>query len=64
MEALKRQMYADLNRDLFKDTGPSVPLPPLTWRQRLQRRAARVRSYGATLWAALKGDDPYDDYDY
>lgn len=64
MERLKADMIAELNRDLFSD-GTTRPAPPLTWRQRFRLRMGRISSYFATLWRALKGDDPYDvDYDY
>ena len=48
-----------LNADLFRD-GAGIKPTPLTWRQRWQRRFARVRAYFSTLWLALKGHDPYE----
>jgi len=65
LEAAKRQHMDRLNAELFADMGAHVPITPLTWRQQLQRRVARVRAYFMTLWRAVKGDDPYDtEYDY
>ncbi len=61
MEAAKARMLADLNRDLFVSVGPPKP-PPRFWR--LKRVYWRVYQYVATLWAALKGEDPYSGDDY
>lgn len=67
MEETKRQMAAQLNREIFSGIVVSrEPLKPLTRRERLHRRWLRVRGYFAVLWDALRGRDPYerDDYDY
>jgi hypothetical protein len=64
LEAAKAEHMRMLNEQLFAD-GVGVPVRPLTWRDRVRRRVARVRGYVSTLWRALKGDDPYDvDWDY
>lgn len=58
LAAARRRMIADLNADLFRVeavTGPA-PKPRPLWRVRLDR----AKGYLATLWMALKGEDPYD----
>lgn len=57
MDALTREMEADLNRQLFRDDGPRVAVSPTPW---WRRRWWRVRGYLSTLWDALRGRHPYD----
>jgi hypothetical protein len=65
LEEAKAYHVRELNRQLFA-VGVSRPVRPLTLRERLSRRLARVRGYFSVLWDALRGRDLYerDDYDY
>lgn len=49
-----------LDRQLFTDGSAPVMASPLTWRRWLRVRVERWRSYWATVWMALKGEDPYE----
>lgn len=62
LDALKSTLIAELNRDLFADgtEGRQTYVAIPRWRRWLYR----VRLYLATMWKAIKGDDPYADSDY
>lgn len=55
---MDQRLFNDaMNAALFRDERPHAEAP--TWRHRLER----VKHYLATVWRAVKGDDPYSEYD-
>jgi hypothetical protein len=63
LEAAKREHIDELNRDIFRVELTYTLRKPLTWRERVGLKASRVRAYFVTLWRALRGDDPYEEWE-
>ena len=60
LEAAKDAMIANLNGHIL--ANEYGPFKPITWHDRLRLRWLRVQRYFSTLWDALCGRDPYDDW--
>jgi hypothetical protein len=64
LKAHELRARQELETDLFRTYEGDARLRPPTWRDRLIRKARDVRRYFVTLWAALRGRDPYESDDY